>query len=195
VGGYGSGRRQHKTSVEECLFLGINKLRRAGFSSAPVFAKSARALGKRLVARIRCDLIDERRSRPVVRIEYEIEHEGRRRKVVEPIPLQSTLLCSGGERWWFTCPLVIDGIPCDRRVGKRLAGSRCDLFRVSDIAMTSPIGAARRITGGIGWLNGFWIKGRGCHHDWSNGKWTSCGNRFDRSLPSGGFRVPYSLAV
>jgi hypothetical protein len=43
---------------------------------------------------------------------------GKRRKVIEPIPFQSTLLCSGGARWWFTFPLMIDGVLCEQRVGK-----------------------------------------------------------------------------
>ncbi|MCP4357367.1 MAG: hypothetical protein GY796_05035 [Chloroflexi bacterium] len=32
--------------------------------------------------------------------------------------LQATPLPWGGVRWWFTCPLIIDGKPCKRRVGK-----------------------------------------------------------------------------
>jgi hypothetical protein len=34
------------------------------------------------------------------------------------IALQTTRLRFGGARWWFTCPLVADDVPCDRRVGK-----------------------------------------------------------------------------
>ena len=35
-----------------------------------------------------------------------------------PVHLQSTPAHFGGRRWWFTCPLEIDGVPCQRRVGK-----------------------------------------------------------------------------
>ncbi|MBW1787494.1 MAG: hypothetical protein JRK53_12855 [Deltaproteobacteria bacterium] len=40
------------------------------------------------------------------------------RNVGEPILLQTTPLCSGGKRWWFTCPLAGDGGGCLRRVGR-----------------------------------------------------------------------------
>lgn len=29
----------------------------------------------------------------------------------------STACNYGGKRWWFICPLVVNGIPCNRRVG------------------------------------------------------------------------------
>lgn len=34
-----------------------------------------------------------------------------------PIRLQTTPANFGGERYWFTCPLTVDGVPCNRRVG------------------------------------------------------------------------------
>ena len=35
-----------------------------------------------------------------------------------PIILQTTRPNYGGRRWWFTCPLVVNGWPCRRRVAK-----------------------------------------------------------------------------
>jgi hypothetical protein len=35
-----------------------------------------------------------------------------------PIRLQSTRTNFGGRRWWFTCPLIVQGNFCNRRVGK-----------------------------------------------------------------------------
>lgn len=35
-----------------------------------------------------------------------------------PVTLQSTPTHFGGERWWFTCPLIVNGVVCRRRVGK-----------------------------------------------------------------------------
>jgi hypothetical protein len=35
-----------------------------------------------------------------------------------PIHLQATYPALGGERWWFACPLVFNGVACHRRVGK-----------------------------------------------------------------------------
>ncbi|MCE9591308.1 MAG: hypothetical protein K8S99_12380 [Planctomycetes bacterium] len=34
------------------------------------------------------------------------------------VTLTTTTLPWGGARWWFICPLVKDGRPCNRRVGK-----------------------------------------------------------------------------
>ena len=38
--------------------------------------------------------------------------------IVLPIRLQTTRPHLGGVRWWFTCPLIVDGIACERRVAK-----------------------------------------------------------------------------
>src|SRR5205823_10573823 len=35
-----------------------------------------------------------------------------------PVRLETTPTQFGGRRWWFTCPLVVRGVPCCRRVGK-----------------------------------------------------------------------------
>lgn len=35
-----------------------------------------------------------------------------------PVRLQTTPTQFGGERWWFTCPLIVNGETCNRRVGK-----------------------------------------------------------------------------
>ena len=32
--------------------------------------------------------------------------------------LQTTPAQFGGQRWWFTCPLIVDGMACNRRAGK-----------------------------------------------------------------------------
>ncbi|MBX3420038.1 MAG: hypothetical protein KF752_00640 [Pirellulaceae bacterium] len=35
-----------------------------------------------------------------------------------PVRLQTTPTQFGGQRWWFTCPLIVDGVACKRRAGK-----------------------------------------------------------------------------
>jgi hypothetical protein len=35
-----------------------------------------------------------------------------------PVRLQSTSTQFGGKRWWFTCPLIVNGVACSRRMGK-----------------------------------------------------------------------------
>lgn len=45
-----------------------------------------------------------------------------------PVRLQTTPTQFGGERWWFTCPLVVNGIACNRRVGKLYLPPRAKYF-------------------------------------------------------------------
>lgn len=35
-----------------------------------------------------------------------------------PVRLQATPTHFGGERWWFTCLLIVNGVACDGRAGK-----------------------------------------------------------------------------
>ena len=35
-----------------------------------------------------------------------------------PIRVQTTPTHFGGERWWFTCPLIVGGMTCNGRAGK-----------------------------------------------------------------------------
>lgn len=35
-----------------------------------------------------------------------------------PVYLQTTPAHFGGQRWWFTCPLLVRGVACNRRVAK-----------------------------------------------------------------------------
>jgi hypothetical protein len=35
-----------------------------------------------------------------------------------PVPLETTRPHFGGVRWWGRCPLVVNGTPCNRRIGK-----------------------------------------------------------------------------
>jgi len=51
---------------------------------------------------------------PIVTLRYAIDRE----MVVIRIPLVTTRTQFGGRRWWFKCPLAVDGTPCHRRAGK-----------------------------------------------------------------------------
>lgn len=123
MGGLGSGNRRsgrRKTTVEECLFLDINILMRQGLEtsqSIPVFVKSVSAFRRKKVADIASKLVEDKDGNPTLCFSYAVKPDGKKQKVFQTVPLQSTLLCSGGLRWWFTCPLTVDGTPCERRVG------------------------------------------------------------------------------
>ena len=53
-----------------------------------------------------------------IRFQYsQIEHNGESNDFDYTVKLISTNCNYGGKRWWFKCPLIKDGIPCNRRVG------------------------------------------------------------------------------
>ena len=115
MGGTGSGtwRRQNtKRMVEHALALEISRCRK--ILHVPGSGK----------------LFHRSRSDHWIFIDFEITcKEGRRTltlnyrdRTADPIQttilLQSTPLHFGGERWWFTCPMVNDEVACSRRVAK-----------------------------------------------------------------------------
>jgi hypothetical protein len=55
----------------------------------------------------------------LLQLSYEIGDKGGIEHWVEQVVrLQSTQPNFGGVRWWFSCPRMLDGEECDRRVGK-----------------------------------------------------------------------------
>ena len=54
-------------------------------------------------------------GRTIVEVHYRWQY---REDVRIPIRLQTTPTQFGGERWWFTCPLIVDDVPCNRGAGK-----------------------------------------------------------------------------
>ena len=45
-----------------------------------------------------------------------------------PVSLTRTYPHFGGVRWWFTCPLIRDGMACNRRVAKLYLPSGTEYF-------------------------------------------------------------------
>lgn len=133
MGGTGSGRwRNHrKRTVEECFFVDIDELCRDGLDQrgeASVFVKSNSGLRKKQVASVGYRFGVNAKGDYVLELHYSIEREGKRENVVEAIPLQTTSPHFGGLRWWFTCPLVVNGTACLRRVGKLYMPPDCLYF-------------------------------------------------------------------
>ncbi len=57
----------------------------------------------------------------ILRLIYATATDGRwdlEHRVEQVVPLQTTQPHFGGLRWWFSCPQLIDGKECGRRVGK-----------------------------------------------------------------------------
>jgi hypothetical protein len=124
MGGSGSGRwRWHdkKTTVEECLIRSAGKLARDGsIAQSPGsgwLQWTNTATGERTASigysrEMDSDLV-------VLRLRYTAARcDGESVSLEEPIGLQTTPSAVGRRRWWFTCPLVVNGRSCGRRVGK-----------------------------------------------------------------------------
>jgi len=124
MGGAGSGRwawHDKKTTVEECLVLSAGKLARDG-----VIAQSPgsgwlwwtnTAMGEQTAsAGYSREVVNDR---VVLRLCYTVTRRGGEKHDIDaPIWLQTTQSPVGGRRWWFTCPLTVNGRSCSRRVGK-----------------------------------------------------------------------------
>jgi len=119
MGGPGSGmwyRGKKKHTVEDCLFIDINEIVRNGLKSSDfinVFKKTSSGLRKKPVGHTFYLLNVEDRESPVFYIPYRLKEKFHEHSQWVAIPLQKTFLCSGGHRWWFTCPIT----DCGRRVG------------------------------------------------------------------------------
>ena len=126
MGGTGSGRWTYhikKRTVEECWVMGISEIARVVDLSKPrAFSGSLRpikpATGKRMPP-VRWTLRVGDDATPLLRLSYAAEgRPGVDPELEEVIRLQTTQPNFGGARWWFSCPGMVEGKECGRRVGK-----------------------------------------------------------------------------
>jgi len=114
MGGIGSGtwlRSEKKTSVEESLTLAIQDFRGRIYPGASEILTWVWPSGKQASVGYRVTWEAE--------LTITLRYTWRDREEVEiPICLQTTPTQFGGERRWFTCPLIVEDTACDRRVGK-----------------------------------------------------------------------------
>ena len=126
MGGYGSTRwddHTRATTVEESLALSLNPLR-TGLNA--VANGTAARWGGTLQWSARGEVtaalsyfIERRGSGPIVRPVYTRKRrDGERIAHDDRVRVVATQSHYGGRRWWWLCPLVVNGIPCRRRVGK-----------------------------------------------------------------------------
>lgn len=122
MGGYGSGSWHWNTkrTVESCLPLDINKLRRKRLLYDPSPGDSAwgslawhstRTKEKTGSAGYWIEWVDGG-------IIYRLQYKAGEVEVDLPVQIERIPQNFGGDRWWFRCPLVVNGIPCQRRCGK-----------------------------------------------------------------------------
>lgn len=128
MGGIGSGQyfrwRRRKTTVEESLVIAVKDVHRRFVR--PEMGTLLWGYGRSAVRR-------------QAAVDYLLSGGGDERKLILryclktaetvwlTVRLQTTPTQFGGRRWWFTCPLVVNGVPCERRVGKLYLppGAKC----------------------------------------------------------------------
>ena len=116
MGGNGSGNwyrwQGKKPTVEGSLTLAMKDFRKwIKHSDKGTITWSGASGGKSEIGYF----VSQNDPVPVVTLHY---RWGGAEDIVFPVRLQTTPTQFGGQRWWFTCPLVVNGKPCNRRAGK-----------------------------------------------------------------------------
>jgi hypothetical protein len=127
MGGSGSGNHYHwwrgdkKTVVEDCLSIDANRWTREGILKAGVCRTGSWHWtyhdGSGFTVCYEVDTEDL--TRPSVRLWYSwVWRSTQLQESAEyRVRLTATRPRFGGLRWWFVCPLVVNGVACGRRVG------------------------------------------------------------------------------
>ena len=105
----GTGRRKRKRTVEECRELSIGTFRELFHANA-----AERLIWKKndaVVMAANFTLTWD--TTPLIGLTYFMPDNSLVEFFVE---LKATTQRLGGERWWFVCPLIVRGVPCNRRV-------------------------------------------------------------------------------
>ena len=123
MGGYGSTRwnlHTRKCTVEECLSLDTSR-----WSEERILQPEAVCSGwwrwlnrytGETTSTIGYEVNTTEYGNCRVRLDYTVKKTQER--VDYLVRLQTTRPYFGGQRWWFTCPLFVNGFKCDRRVRK-----------------------------------------------------------------------------
>lgn len=114
MGGIGSGtwcRIGTKCAIEECIGISVRDIPALGYQQASgTLTWQSRKGGETSLGYVASGTSD----RPTIWLRYQWRD---RENVLIPIRLQSTPTNFNGRRWWFTCPLAVDGVKCNQRVG------------------------------------------------------------------------------
>jgi hypothetical protein len=125
MGGVGSGswdRSNKKSTVEESLVLAMKDFRRQLYHCAGgTFTWTWTNGGTSSVGYC----VDWHGDAGTVTLCY---RSGGSEDVRIPIRLQTMPTQFGGERRWFTCPLIVGGVACNRRIGKLYLPPRARYF-------------------------------------------------------------------
>lgn len=125
MGGYGSGRGNYwgrKRTVESCLRLDLAKaFKNPKIASGQRYSGSlswTRNTQDENIATVSFTLNTLEEWEEYLNLRYTLRREGQEEplEVDMEISLETTKPHFGGLRWWFQCPLVIQGHSCMRRV-------------------------------------------------------------------------------
>lgn len=117
----------YRKIVEECFSISIRQLKRDGCLSRMFTSGElswSNNFGKKLVnVGYQISIIG---VRSYMRLQYnfKIGTTGEAGDLDYEIRLVSTPCNFGGRRWWFICPLITDGMACNRRVGVLYLGDK-----------------------------------------------------------------------
>jgi hypothetical protein len=116
MGGLGSDNRYRfskKTTTEECHGLGIRDLYRKGLLKPGICFRFSWSRAGKETASI-CGFVY--RDRVILSYRRYSELGAEWEDVKEPVSLEWTPCTLGGERPWFVCPGIVNGVRCGRRV-------------------------------------------------------------------------------
>jgi hypothetical protein len=138
MGGPGSGNFYHwwrptkKTLVEDCLSLDANRWMREGILKAGVHQSGywRWTYGSGGSFRVDYDVMTLDPARYTMRLHYTWQWTatGQVDSADYAVNLTTTRPRFGGVRWWFRCPLLVNGRGCYRRVGKLYLPPRARYF-------------------------------------------------------------------
>jgi hypothetical protein len=148
MGGAGSGSHYHwwrsskKTVVEHCRDLDASRWMREKILVPGVHQSGGwywrNATTGEQTSALNYEVCTLDTADPWVRLSYTITRSGQ--AVDYRVRLTTTRPRFGGLRWWFLCPLIVRGLPCNRRVGKLYlppGGSYYGCRRCYDLTYTS----------------------------------------------------------
>ena len=125
MGGFGSGRTGGRTKAEECRVLDVNRMHREGCLRD---GWRGQWEWKRDGERVAC--ISMRSEGHRIVLSYSVRcYGGESEKIEEAVNLLRVICRFGGERPYFVCPGIRNGVACRRRVAKLYGAGRYFLCR------------------------------------------------------------------
>ena len=125
MGGSGSGnfgRTSKKTTTEACLLIDANRWMRDGTLKAGVHQRGVcrwtYRSGNSFAVNYTVNTLYPTSTFMLLAYSWTYPGSDELQSESYLVNLTTTQPRFGGLRWWFVCPLTVDGKPCNRRVGK-----------------------------------------------------------------------------